>query len=217
MVRALLAIGATLNDKSLTTAYEMRGRSRHLLGKEDFTDSVETMDLVSTKKHVGYLLNQTRSDSHCAKTIYRLLKIISSNAEATTPICSSTADPPVVDYDHIATTYTKLKKEFESRKEKYYSHQVPENAVYVMKAMHELEEYRRTRGVKILSLDGGGIRGLVQLEMLRQIENRTGKKITHLFDWIVGSSTGGIIALALVYGMYNYTQVSLILLNTLIS
>ena len=34
-----------------------------------------------------------------------------------------------------------------------------------------------------------------------QIERHTGRKITELFDWIVGTSTGGIVALALVYGM----------------
>lgn len=33
------------------------------------------------------------------------------------------------------------------------------------------------------------------------IEQRTGHKITDLFDWIIGTSTGGIVALGLVYGM----------------
>ena len=33
-----------------------------------------------------------------------------------------------------------------------------------------------------------------------QLEEATGRRITELFDWIVGTSTGGIIALALVYG-----------------
>ena len=55
-------------------------------------------------------------------------------------------------------------------------------------------------GSRILFLDGGGIKGLVQLEILFQLEERTQCKITDLFDWIVGTSVGGIIALAMVYG-----------------
>ena len=55
-------------------------------------------------------------------------------------------------------------------------------------------------GVKILCLDGGGMKGLAQIEVLCQLEVATGQKITELFDWIVGTSTGAIIALALVYG-----------------
>ena len=54
-------------------------------------------------------------------------------------------------------------------------------------------------GSRILSLDGGGIRGLLQIEILSEIERRTGKKITDLFDIIMGTSTGGIVALGLVY------------------
>jgi patatin-like phospholipase/acyl hydrolase len=50
---------------------------------------------------------------------------------------------------------------------------------------------------KILSLDGGGIRGVITLRYLIEIEHRTGKKIGELFDLICGTSTGGIIALAL--------------------
>ena len=42
--------------------------------------------------------------------------------------------------------------------------------------------------------------GLVQLEVLRKIEDLTGKRITELFDWIVGTSTGGIVTLGSVYG-----------------
>ena len=55
-------------------------------------------------------------------------------------------------------------------------------------------------GSRLLFLDGGGIKGLVQVEALIQLEEATGRRITELFDWIVGTSTGGIIALALVYG-----------------
>jgi patatin-like phospholipase/acyl hydrolase len=51
--------------------------------------------------------------------------------------------------------------------------------------------------VKILSLDGGGLRGIVPVLILKRIEEMTGKKIHELFDVIVGTSTGGIIACGL--------------------
>lgn len=54
-------------------------------------------------------------------------------------------------------------------------------------------------GVRILCLDGGGIRGVVQLEVLREIEQALGNLIAiqAFFDLIVGTGTGGIIATAL--------------------
>ena len=55
-------------------------------------------------------------------------------------------------------------------------------------------------GQRVLCLDGGGMRGLIQLEVLRQITESTGKSIPELFQWVVGTSTGAIVALALVYG-----------------
>ena len=59
---------------------------------------------------------------------------------------------------------------------------------------------RRPRnGDRVLCLDGGGIKGLILIEMLSTIEKVTGKRIIDLFDWFVGTSTGGILALALVY------------------
>ena len=46
------------------------------------------------------------------------------------------------------------------------------------------------------------MQGLVQIEMLKMIEQMTGKSITELFDWMVGTSTGAIVALGMVYGQY---------------
>jgi uncharacterized protein len=49
----------------------------------------------------------------------------------------------------------------------------------------------------ILSIDGGGLRGIVPLLILQQIEKRTGKRVHELFDMIAGTSTGGLIACCL--------------------
>ncbi|RRB02144.1 patatin-like phospholipase family protein [Larkinella rosea] len=50
---------------------------------------------------------------------------------------------------------------------------------------------------RILSIDGGGIRGIIPAKILCEIEQKTGKPIAALFDLIAGTSTGGLIALAL--------------------
>ncbi|KAH3860746.1 85/88 kDa calcium-independent phospholipase A2-like [Dreissena polymorpha] len=53
---------------------------------------------------------------------------------------------------------------------------------------------------RVLCLDGGGIRGLIILEILEAIEKEADKPIIDLFDWIGGTSTGGIIALGIATG-----------------
>src|ERR1044072_7883783 len=54
------------------------------------------------------------------------------------------------------------------------------------------------KSFRILCLDGGGIRGIIPAVILAEIERRTGRPIHKLFDLIAGTSTGGILALALV-------------------
>ncbi len=76
------------------------------------------------------------------------------------------------------------------------------NETYAMiKQKEEISRFRRT-GQRVLCLDGGGMKGLVQIEILSQIEEVTGKKIVDLFDYIVATSTGAIVALGIVYGTY---------------
>ena len=53
------------------------------------------------------------------------------------------------------------------------------------------------RTVRILSIDGGGIRGIIPAMVLAELEDRAGKPASELFDLIGGTSTGGILALAL--------------------
>lgn len=49
----------------------------------------------------------------------------------------------------------------------------------------------------ILSIDGGGIRGVIPAVVLAEIEQRTGRRIADLFHLIAGTSTGGILAVGL--------------------
>ncbi|MEM7038484.1 MAG: patatin-like phospholipase family protein, partial [Bacteroidota bacterium] len=49
----------------------------------------------------------------------------------------------------------------------------------------------------ILSLDGGGIRGIIQSIVLAKVEEMAKQPICELFDVIAGTSTGGLLALAL--------------------
>jgi patatin-like phospholipase/acyl hydrolase len=51
--------------------------------------------------------------------------------------------------------------------------------------------------IRILSIDGGGIRGVVPALLLRRLEQDLNIPIHQLFDYVVGTSTGGLIALAL--------------------
>ena len=75
-----------------------------------------------------------------------------------------------------------------------------EEALELVKTQRELALIQQHRGSRILFLDGGGIRGLLQIQVLSEIQRKAGMEITKLFDWIVGTSTGAIIALGLVQG-----------------
>jgi patatin-like phospholipase/acyl hydrolase len=51
--------------------------------------------------------------------------------------------------------------------------------------------------VRVLSVDGGGIRGLIPALVLAELEQRAGRAVSALFDVLAGTSKGGILALAL--------------------
>lgn len=52
--------------------------------------------------------------------------------------------------------------------------------------------------MRILCLDGGGMRGLALVQMLKEMERRTGRRVRDMFDLVAGTSTGGMIAAALI-------------------
>ncbi|ETI24750.1 hypothetical protein G647_04120 [Cladophialophora carrionii CBS 160.54] len=58
-------------------------------------------------------------------------------------------------------------------------------------------------GLRVLTLDGGGIRGIVELAVLKAIEACLGVPLQKFFDLVVGTSTGGIIALGFGHEMWS--------------
>lgn len=57
---------------------------------------------------------------------------------------------------------------------------------------------KREKGIRILSLDGGGMKGLATIQILRQLERQAGgRPLRDLFDLVVGTSTGALLTVAL--------------------
>jgi patatin-like phospholipase/acyl hydrolase len=50
---------------------------------------------------------------------------------------------------------------------------------------------------RILSIDGGGIRGIIPATVLAELERQSGRRVYELFDMLAGTSTGGLLSLAL--------------------
>ncbi len=58
-------------------------------------------------------------------------------------------------------------------------------------------ERQKTQGLRILCLDGGGMRGVVALRILKALQETVDAPLADVFDLIIGTSTGGILAAAL--------------------
>ena len=78
---------------------------------------------------------------------------------------------------------------------------IPRSQITGVRPRH-LDADGNLRRVRVLSMDGGGVRGtaeaMILMEMLRHTAlHGTTKKVHEQFDLICGTSTGGLFALAL--------------------
>ncbi|MGB0935609.1 MAG: patatin-like phospholipase family protein [Alphaproteobacteria bacterium] len=77
------------------------------------------------------------------------------------------------------------------------------NLVHSYRAEKQKEEapIEEKAPLRILSCDGGGIRGILELMFLAALEKKADKPCYQMFDVMAGTSTGGMIALALSIGI----------------
>ncbi|WP_037312874.1 patatin-like phospholipase family protein [Ruegeria halocynthiae] len=76
-----------------------------------------------------------------------------------------------------------------------------------MVAWPEASEFSAPRGWKtqhpkrvfVLSIEGGAMHGLAELEVLKALEEKSGKRIYEMFDFVAGASTGAIISALLLH------------------
>ena len=70
---------------------------------------------------------------------------------------------------------------------------------------HNREEMRKSTDYRrpycVLSIDGGGLKGVMPAAFLAEVEQATGCRVVDHFDLVVGTSTGGIIALGIGLGL----------------
>lgn len=191
-------------DKGFTDTIELSGsfhfESQSYKSERETTDR-EMIDLLtSVGGTTGDMMSQ--EDKFLASLMESKMKPLTTD-----PDQGDTATPlDRIDSDCGSDSYCKCYKDLDSRiaerlKDASYS-PTPQEALELVRDLRRKELIRRKHGSRILCLDGGGIRGLVTLCILQEIERRMKMSITEIFDWIVGTSTGGIIALGLCYGEY---------------
>ena len=85
----------------------------------------------------------------------------------------------------------------------------PKRSSGALKQRRSMLPWPEDKDFRILSIDGGGIRGIFPAAFLSGLEQRYlgGSSITQYFDLIAGTSTGGIIALGLAAG-FRATEMS---------
>ena len=79
----------------------------------------------------------------------------------------------------------------------------PRRSDGILPRRRERLDWHSDQPFRILSLDGGGIRGIFPAAILADLESTylCGGSVTEYFDLITGTSTGGILALGLAAGM----------------
>ena len=196
-------------DKCISGKAVELARSESIATATEYVNQEDVQEMAKFLKSVG--ATRARGRERTRSIVQPFLKVHSEKGseeishDATGIACDSWTS-------RLAAHYSELEASVELKLADASVHLADSNDAGPL--MEKLKKLRicRKAGSRILSLDGGGMRGLIEIEILSQIEEATGRKITELFDWIVGSSAGGILALAMVYGNYHNSATLFVLL-----
>ena len=91
---------------------------------------------------------------------------------------------------------------------KSYGH-IDKNLIEAAKSdkVPRVRKHWDSNSAAVLALDGGGIRGLVLVQILLDLERRSKIPSKCLFDWIGGTSTGSLLTLGLIYEDMNLRDI----------
>ena len=189
---------------STTTAF-----TSHFAKSEDAQTMIDTLKKYGAERGKA-IISRTCEHHHnaCRVAPFQDMTMMDVNERKTTPVKVRTSGPSdnwttnIAKYNYVISNYIERKILSINHHIGQCSDKTKGVLDETMAVVLQLRELKMLRdaGSRVLFLDGGGMKGLAQIEILNQLEEQTGRRITELFDWIVGTSTGGIIALALVYG-----------------
>ena len=171
----------------------------------------EDSEIVKALESVGGKVGKLKTPVEKTPPNKRAVKLLVNTQEASQMSIMGTAYPsPPIGFEPVplgmniidCAYYKELEHKVNAQLRDENYHPTPEQALELVKKLQQYTSYQSRLGSRILCLDGGGIRGLLQMTILQEIERRMGKRITDLFDWIIGTSTGGVIALAICYGKF---------------
>merc|ERR1719379_1011916 len=84
----------------------------------------------------------------------------------------------------------------------------PESVVETSPCLVPLQRYKASESapLRVLCVDGGGSKGIGAAKMISMMEQSLGKPLYELYDFVIGSSIGGIVLAGCLVGDFTYDE-----------
>lgn len=237
-----------ISDKPADSVPTSDSSKNNKLPKAIVEEAIPQMQIIERTSQLVRKLN-TSSDQLVKKSLPALVSLNSLLTELSKQLQKHPEATIIATRENVTKRLLRIRQQTEKLDPSQLIGAQPDHSMTHLKKMNENSRQILTllghtdppkgRGIKILSIDGGGMfpsiptgkrltillllgtRGLVVIEILRQIEQLYGKPIHQIFDLICGVSTGAIISMllgALRISIdeveHHYRQVSSYLFNT---